>query len=84
MSAVAVVDIEVKDHHPLQPMHILCMPGHDRDGVEEAEAHRPSRDCMMAWWPAHAEACRCYAMLAPRALDDATTVSTSCMPAPAE
>ena len=38
--AVAVVDIEVDDRHPLQAMHAQRMARRDGHVVEEAEAHR--------------------------------------------
>ena len=38
---VAVVDIVVDDEHSLAPILCLCVPGRDRDIVEQAEAHLP-------------------------------------------
>ena len=49
LGAVAVVDVEVDDRHPLQAAHVERMPRRDGDVVEEAEAHRLRRG--VAWWP---------------------------------
>jgi hypothetical protein len=56
LGAVAVVDVEIDDRHPLQPEPPLRRPGRDRDVVEEAEAHRPASERVMAGRPDEREA----------------------------
>ncbi|OQC04330.1 MAG: hypothetical protein BWX79_02517 [Alphaproteobacteria bacterium ADurb.Bin100] len=46
--AVAVVDVEVDDGHPLQPMALQRVLGRNRHVVEKAEAHRLVTARMMA------------------------------------
>jgi hypothetical protein len=41
LGAVAVVDVPVDDHHPLDPVPALQVARRHRDVVEQAEAHRP-------------------------------------------
>jgi hypothetical protein len=48
LGAVAVVDVEVDDGDPLQPVHVERVAGGDGDVVEQAEAHRLVRARMVA------------------------------------
>ena len=46
--AVAVVDVEVDDRHPLEAEPRLRRPGRDGDVVEDAEAHRAAGERVVA------------------------------------
>ncbi len=41
LRAVAVMDVEIDDRHPLEAVHVAGPQGADRGVVEQAETHRP-------------------------------------------
>ena len=55
LGAVAVVDVEIDDGHPLQPELRLRVARRDGDVVDEAESHRPVGERMVAGRPAERE-----------------------------